>query len=506
MSLTKYSLVDDKQIADIIRVYHKVYYVRYAANFLLGIRGPKSLAIDTKEEISKFIKSDLQLELKYSDLYHAKSSKVRYLGFDICIPNVKSIGISKLKETIAFKKLRNRIKLKKKVIEDRWESFLSRLIQKKIINKTNIILAGVTNKIKANKIINNIITEEILDILKAPTKKTIVKQKDSNTNIKELTEKWVIEVKRYLKENWLKDEELIDIIGGQELLEAHKHLLECMSKAISSKNLALMVDKNIKKFKNNKVKRYTINHSIQSQKQSFYPRIYLPQDNFVNRMREWGMIDKNINKPIANTYVFKYHDINIVNYYKSKAIGVLEYYKPAINFHWLKKQVDYHMRYSLLFTLARKHRKSVSEIIGLMGKNTSIYVQTNHNELRKIASFLISSDIQGYKRGFTRFFDPMEEFKKFKTPLVRMSIPKILYKECQVKGCNNTDIKIYHVKALSKKLYGIKALEYSFDRKQIPLCKVHHFDIYAGRLASMDIKNDSTSLKFLNKNKIEIKY
>ncbi len=234
------------------------------------------------------------------------------------------------------------------------------------------------------------------------------------------------------------------------------------------------------------------------------------------------MIDKNVNKPIANTYILKYHDINIIHHYKNKAIVILEYYKPAINFHWLKKQVDYHMRYSLLFTLARKHRKSVSEIISLIGRNASIYVQTSSHELKEIASFLISSDIQNYKREFTHLFDPMEEFEKLKNPLIRMSIPKTLYKECQIKGCNNINIKIYHVtflnkktshnlttlsfKSENKKLYEMRILESSSDGKQISLCKVHHLDIQAGRLTNMDIKNNQTPLKFLNKNKIEIKF
>jgi hypothetical protein len=187
----RYSHADEVQIGVIKQLYHKIYYVRYADNFLLGVRGPKSLAVDVSEKIPQFIKSDLQLELKHSNLYHAKSSKVRYLDFDIGILDVKNTNASKLKEIIAFKKLRNRIKLKKKVIEDRWESFLNRLIIKKITLKTNEILAGATNKIKANKITSSIITEEILDILKISTEKVVATQKDFNSNIsiKELTEK-----------------------------------------------------------------------------------------------------------------------------------------------------------------------------------------------------------------------------------------------------------------------------------------------------------------------------
>lgn len=288
MGLLKYPLVDETQIITVKQVYRKVYYVRYFDDFLIGIRGSKSLAADVREEISQFIKSDLQLELKYSDLYHAKSNKVRYLGFDIGVPNFKNTGFSKLKETIAFKKLRNRIKYKKKVIEDRWESFLDRLIRKKISNQTNKILSGVTNKIKANKITNDIIVEKILDILKVPTEKVIDKYKGFNTdiNIKELAEKWGIEAKRYLKDNWLQDEDLSGIIGGQELIDAHKHVLECMSKVISNENLALMTKRNFRGLKDKNVRGFTLYRATHGLNQSFRPRVYVPQDSFVNRLRE----------------------------------------------------------------------------------------------------------------------------------------------------------------------------------------------------------------------------
>jgi hypothetical protein len=49
-------------------------------------------------------------------------------------------------------------------------------------------------------------------------------------------------------------------------------------------------------------------------------------------------------KPKANGNVFKYHDIAIIDYYKDKARGLLEFYCPAHNFHEVKKLVEYHMR------------------------------------------------------------------------------------------------------------------------------------------------------------------
>ena len=67
----------------------RVYYNRYFEHFILGIYGPKILAIDVKDEASQFIKCNLQLELQFVELHYVKSSKVKYLGFDIKVPNHK---------------------------------------------------------------------------------------------------------------------------------------------------------------------------------------------------------------------------------------------------------------------------------------------------------------------------------------------------------------------------------------------------------------------------------
>ena len=40
-----------------------------------------------------------------------------------------------------------------------------------------------------------------------------------------------------------------------------------------------------------------------------------------------------LNKPTPNKLLFKYHDLSIILYYKSRATGILEYYKPAKNFY-----------------------------------------------------------------------------------------------------------------------------------------------------------------------------
>lgn len=114
------------------RIFRRVYYSRYADNFLLGIRGPKILAIDVRDETTQFIKCNLQLELQFAEVYHAKSNKVRYLGFDIKVLNSAHNDKPIIKHMIAFKK----IKQKNPIVQTQKETLLNQGLQKKITKIT----------------------------------------------------------------------------------------------------------------------------------------------------------------------------------------------------------------------------------------------------------------------------------------------------------------------------------------------------------------------------------
>lgn len=157
------------------------------------------------------------------------------------------------------------------------------------------------------------------------------------------------------------------------------------------------------------------------------------------------------NRPIPNRVFFKYHDLSIILFYKSKATNVLKYYKPAKNFYLVKKQINYQMRYSLLFTLAKKHKTSTSKIIQMIGKNTSIYVDKG-NQLKKVVSFLPFSCINNQTTGFSEISNVMLDLDTLNKSSSKISIPKSLHHECQVKGCVINNVKIFHTRTLYKKI------------------------------------------------------
>lgn len=51
----------------------RVYYSRYADEFLIGVAGPKVIATEIKEKAIAFLKSNLQLSTSRAQLIHAKS-------------------------------------------------------------------------------------------------------------------------------------------------------------------------------------------------------------------------------------------------------------------------------------------------------------------------------------------------------------------------------------------------------------------------------------------------
>ncbi len=65
--------------------FRRLWYVRYADDFLLGLTGTKNEAMTIKQKISEFLSNDLKLELNAEKtlVTHARSQKAKFLGYEI---------------------------------------------------------------------------------------------------------------------------------------------------------------------------------------------------------------------------------------------------------------------------------------------------------------------------------------------------------------------------------------------------------------------------------------
>jgi hypothetical protein len=111
----------------------RLHYVRYADDYLIGIKGPKSLAIEIKDKTSKFLKSDLGLSVKGTGVIHSPSSKATFLGFDIKTPSRKERKVVNVRRIQNFTKLRVRIINRKHMMELRKNRMLENQFNKIVL-------------------------------------------------------------------------------------------------------------------------------------------------------------------------------------------------------------------------------------------------------------------------------------------------------------------------------------------------------------------------------------
>jgi group II intron reverse transcriptase/maturase len=73
----------------------EIHYVRYADDWMLGIKGKREIAVKLKEEIAIFLKSTLKQELhsEKTKITNIRQGKATFLGYDIYLPQKKQLAV-----------------------------------------------------------------------------------------------------------------------------------------------------------------------------------------------------------------------------------------------------------------------------------------------------------------------------------------------------------------------------------------------------------------------------
>jgi retron-type reverse transcriptase len=465
-------------------IYHKIHYVRYADDYLIAVKGPKWLAQEIQKRTQNFLKSNLHFRLKEKNLIHAKNNKVEFLGFDIKVPGRKQRAIVETRKILSFKKIRNRLTSRKDAMESRFEKAIFRAYEAQKIKLLKALMQGKENKLTRGEAINLLALKDaykLYDHIELKGNKWVT----GHVSFKN----WVQQEFIQLHSSWIQDKDLKEL-GFSEVIDAYNNLLSVMEKASDSKHLVNLKSEEVKRIKANpNYKQMHVDRILYGQPQGLNPRLYAPIWEIKKRMKTWGMLSDR-GKPKASGAIFKYHELSIIDYYKQKALGFLNYYKPAVNFHEVKKLVDYHMRWSLLHTLAGKHKKKIYQIIKQYGKTPKVVLDNQEGKTKILSAFLTPNEVNHRSRGFNMSYDSIVYKENLDKPIAKLSIPKVLFsKQCAVKGCTNKDIEVHHVRALkrvrhgyfvesikskNKSLRGSSKIESALNRKQIPLCREHH--------------------------------
>jgi hypothetical protein len=99
------------------------------------------------------------------------------------------------------------------------------------------------------------------------------------------------------------------------------------------------------------------------------PRIIANIEKIKNKMMEYQLISTR-SKPIAKSKIFNAEDSAIIRYFNKIANNLLSFYRCCDNFNVIKGLVNYHLKFSLLYTLMSKHKlKSLHRTYKKYSKN-----------------------------------------------------------------------------------------------------------------------------------------
>lgn len=72
--------------------FRRLWYIRYADDFLLGFSGPRQEAEDIKQDLSQFLRETLQLEMSKEKtlITHARTETARFLGYEVVALNANT--------------------------------------------------------------------------------------------------------------------------------------------------------------------------------------------------------------------------------------------------------------------------------------------------------------------------------------------------------------------------------------------------------------------------------
>jgi len=489
--------------------YCRINYVRYADDFIVGIRGERTIAVQIKKEIKDFLKSDLHLEVseektKITNVYYGKAS---FLGMKIFgvpaskIPNRRAAHVER------FRRLKRRITLRLEAAENKRIKAITHHTLKKLKNKE------IDSK-ERNETIKRISKLPLIDgAIKETNNKGILRNLaeelsniDSNGEDKELG-KILNKLKVWVKENpvELKKEEKakeipkIPITMKEIATRLHKKFKDSLNLGdLPKKGFFLTTDDKMilnesitklpeqfdlspkqiesinKKFKKKREAHYRMVEILRilMKKQKDYEDITLidnPRAIGIRKTLEsvgsnislphqiYADMDKLKNKlqglGIINEkggYGVAYRIINgedydIIKYYNSLAHGLLSYYRCADNLNKIKSYVAYYLKFSLISTLRVKHKLNKGEVIKRYGSDITC---VNHKQNK--VSFLSNSQIYGLKQEFLANArpNPIENMAKI---IYRLSNMAINSTQCAVRDCSNTDIEVHHIRKLYRR-------------------------------------------------------
>lgn len=437
----------------------RIFYTRYADDFILGIVGSKSFAMEVKNSVNTFLKSNLHLNVKKDMLINRNSKGTKFLGYLIYLPTFnkktraipnKLLSLTKYKRRVLARLQKSDEKLARSTYYDIRRLLLA--VYSKIFKSERLSLS----KFNQNSVVNllALFSRDKMALKENPALDRWLKCfKDRSLDDLTLASKHMIDNIEGLK---------VPIELGSDKLQKVKGLKE---QFINGLNLLMSdeFDGFFKKRREKILKAKEKTNIIKSQDKiaskqaiqlanlltSFFLKktnarnlsIMAPLKDIYEKLRDAGFSHPKINRPCSNSTFIFFSDYEIFKVYSTVMYNLIYYYRVADNFSKVKSIVA-HLRKSCLFTLARKHKKNKAwayrtygDDVEIIIKGVSVKLPTRNYISQLGKKFLVDSPLLN-----NDFFSIMQKY------VYCLKTEKSYSNQCAVKNCFSTDIKIRKLK------------------------------------------------------------
>lgn len=530
--------------------YIRIKYVRYANDFIIGVRGSKEFAKKIEILVNSFLKSNLHLQLNMdkTKLINTYNDKVHFLDMLIFNKYARDLPYRNSRELENTKRVKNRNKIIrlaktnkiKKKTRERFIKLLDIQISKSHKKQENFIkeiFSPLNNEAYRSKLrsivtlLNSVELEDTINIKndsissieemkpkRVPINKLeimnrihkiLLKYNAVTTNYAHGKRVWPNTIKEFLigrdltycPENIELDEILIKTLvlsdgqnkkknsSIQNWLVVIKYLYAQQEKLIGKDKVTLMESK--QSLARIQVLKEGVHQAIR-------PIIRMDRNKIYTKLMSASIMNSKKN-PCSKANITSVSDYNIIQYFNSVAHGLLSYYRCADDFYKMKSIVNWFVRYSAISTLKHKHKMASRKVvIQKYGEDLKV---SNHKGYK--TSLIDRQYVMGLKQDYLMKPDTSWT-EKLTRVWITFSKQENFLSKCSVKNCFTPfdNIEIHHIKKLyrkidengqviiknrSKKLKGWRAIEAGLKRKQIPLCRKHHKELHQDNINIEDL-------------------
>ncbi|XP_024541953.1 nuclear intron maturase 3, mitochondrial-like [Selaginella moellendorffii] len=482
----------------------RLYACRYGDEVLLAVSGQKEIALTVQHELCVYVNEKLVAEVERGrkTLMDATLNQCDFLGFQLqFVPPSKMPEFRKQTCIQSMRAVENRIEMVKRQMKHHYDAVVRKLGAEMLVEIYTRSRKNASSESQGDATVRRMFESVAGDMVRGFLSS---EREEERLMIREKFRKGHILMSPWIREQLPK-----------ELIAAFDRFQEEVDKFLGQLDYSVSAEGGVNarlKQKQEKMERLAAEKEARStgnpppikvkKADELRLLVIMPIMELVDKLRLREIVTKG-GRPTHFRMLLAQEDIAILHWYSGLAYRWLDYYRCCDNFAFVKKTVDYHLRWSLIFSLAAKHksssrniRKSFSndiKVVGLDGNLASFF--PTESDLRNMGKKFLVPPLVSHdtKCGDNLLF----------VVLTRMSRQFLRGKCCSVIGCYSGMIDMYLMrvhKVLKRiqvsgeewmEVVRVGTLHSVYDWKSFPLCFEHYLEMMAGRVSVASLRAEA---------------